>query len=290
MRPSCWPTWRNSRRNPRLSALCYPVWDTSCSHFGDGLYAAGNISQRRLPLCSSSSCTTRSGLAVRKRELVGKHICRSATLAAGLCGSTLRGAAAAALVPDPAATAPERYSGPSRSSASRGASFLAYGATASDGLTHWFALPGSNPILAFRTPQSTSLEAAVPVLQALLHLKADIQLRAAQHGVFSDAPLQPRLTISAAHGGSHGSALPALLDILVSRRYDPAESVHAALGGDQIHRSSAAASRSLRVDVSITEHESPVTGSGCKQSDTRRNGRSLQDGDGLRSRSAVRAC
>jgi hypothetical protein len=232
-----------------LSGLGYEL-----QHFGDGLYAAGNISHADSPVLLFQ-LYSRSGLAVRKRELVGKHICRSATLAAGLAAlrSVERRPPLLFLTrrqPPPSGIRPEQII------SLEGGVVPRIWRNCFGRFDALVRLAGQQPHPGLPNTAVNALEAAVPVLQALLHLKADIQLRAA-HGVFSDAPLQPRLTISAAHGGSHGSALPALLDILVSRRYDPAESVHAAL--EEIRSIViSAASRSLRVDVSITEHESPV--------------------------------
>ena len=64
-------------------------------------------------------------------------------------------------------------------------------------------------------------------------------------------------TISAAHGGSHGAVLPTIFDILVSRRYGPSENVDTAL--EEISSViMGAASRAVRVDVAVTEHQQPV--------------------------------
>jgi succinyl-diaminopimelate desuccinylase len=223
--------------------------------FGDGLYAAGNLPHADSPVILFQ-LYTRSGLAVRKRQLVGKHICLSGTLAAGL-------AALRSLDRRPPLLFLTRRQPPPEGIRLEQIISLEGGVVPRiwrncfgrfDALVR---IIGKQSHPGMPNTAVNAIEAAVPVLQALLHLKADIKLRAAQHGVFSDAPLQPRLTISAAHGGSHGSALPTVLDILVSRRYDPAESVDAAL--EEIKSVVlGAASRSVRVDVSMTENDSPV--------------------------------
>lgn len=69
-----------------------------------------------------------------------------------------------------------------------------------------------------------AIEAGVPVLQALAALGRSV----ARRGVGParrepDAPLRARLTLAAVHGGQRGSSLATVFDVLVNRRYTPAE-------------------------------------------------------------------
>ena len=69
-----------------------------------------------------------------------------------------------------------------------------------------------------------AIEAGAPVLQALLALGRTV----ARRGVGPargepDAPLRARLTLAAVHGGQRGGSLATVFDVLVNRRYTPAE-------------------------------------------------------------------
>jgi hypothetical protein len=234
-----------------LSSLGYDL-----RAFGNGLYAAGNAPNADSPVLLFQ-LYTRSGLAVRKRALVGKHICRSGTLAAGLAALRSVDRRPPLLFLTQRQPCPEGIR-PEQIISLEGGVVPRIWRNCFGRFDALVRIAGQRTHPGLPNTGVNAIEASVPILQALLHLKADIELRAAHHGVFSDAPLQPRLTISAAHGGSHGAALPTILDILVSRRYDPAESVDGAL--EEIKSVVlGAASRSLRVDVSVTEHDPPVT-------------------------------
>ncbi|MCW3476061.1 M20 family metallopeptidase [Limobrevibacterium gyesilva] len=76
-----------------------------------------------------------------------------------------------------------------------------------------------------------AIEAALPLLNALAALKPRV---AARHSALpppphAKGPLAAQLSIAAAHGGICGGQVPALFEILVSRRYPPEESFEAAL-------------------------------------------------------------
>lgn len=222
--------------------------------YGTGLFApgtnAGSLPVILVPLYQ------RAGLAVRKRELVGRHISRSATLAATLAALRSIDVRPSLLFllerqAPPTGMAPEQI-------------LSLEGGVVPRIWRHCF---GSFDALARITGKQShpglsntainAIEAAVPVLQALLHLKSDIKLRSATPWQSADAPLQPRLTVSAAHGGSRGSVLPTVFDILVSRRYDPIENVDHAI--DEIRKAVAkAAPLALRTEVTMMEHEPPV--------------------------------
>ena len=223
--------------------------------FGGGLFAPGDAPRLDSPVLLFP-LYTRSGLAIRKRELVGRYISRSGTVAAGL--SALRSVNRR----PPLLFLMQRQDPPDGIRTEQIISLE--GGVVPRIWRHCFgrfdvlvriSSQQSHPGLS--NTATNAIEIAVPVLQSLVHLKADIKQRAAQHGLSSDAPLQPRLTISAAHGGSSGSVLPTVFDILVSRRYDPAEAVDTAL--DEIKAVVfAAAARALRIEVAITENEPPV--------------------------------
>jgi succinyl-diaminopimelate desuccinylase len=73
-----------------------------------------------------------------------------------------------------------------------------------------------------------AIEESIPVLNALLQLKCEIESRTwsmPPPPTRLDQPLASKMTISAAHGGTKGSALPALIEIIVNRRYAPEEPV-----------------------------------------------------------------
>lgn len=105
-------------------------------------------------------------------------------------------------------------------------------------------------------------EEAIPILQALMALKAEVETRvsalpAPPH--FEGRPLTARLTVAALHGGQKGSSLPALLEILVNRRYAPeeeAEAVRAEL--EATIRAAAARTRALAVETRVVGHLIPV--------------------------------
>ena len=71
-----------------------------------------------------------------------------------------------------------------------------------------------------------ALEQALPALNALIALKAEVEQRvsalpAPPHVV--DGKLRARLSLTAAQGGAKGSALPGRFEIVVNRRYMPEE-------------------------------------------------------------------
>lgn len=109
-----------------------------------------------------------------------------------------------------------------------------------------------------------AIEAGVPVLQALAALGRSV----ARRGVGlarcePDAPLRARLTLAAVHGGQRGSSLATVFDVLVNRRYTPAElheEVVAELGAT-VQAALAASSPATGVpgvEVQVTHHAPPV--------------------------------
>lgn len=76
-----------------------------------------------------------------------------------------------------------------------------------------------------------AIEATLPLLNALHALKLEIAKRvsALPPPPHAEGPLAAQLSIAAAHGGTAGGQVPALFEILVSRRYPPEEHFEDAL-------------------------------------------------------------
>ncbi|MGG5823563.1 M20 family metallopeptidase [Falsiroseomonas sp. HW251] len=107
-----------------------------------------------------------------------------------------------------------------------------------------------------------AVEEALPILHALMALKATVQARTSAlppppH--LEGRPLTARLTIAAIHGGAKGSALPGACRILVNRRVMPDESMDGAL--TEIEAAIAegrARSRALSVATQLVGRLEPV--------------------------------
>jgi succinyl-diaminopimelate desuccinylase len=219
---------------------------------GTGIFAAGDTALPTLlfPLYR------RAGLSVLKRDLVGRQITRSGSIVAGLAALrdlALRPSLLFLYDEQPLPTGIlEEHVVSLEGGVVPKIWRQCYGTF--DALVRVVGHP-SHPGLS--NTGVNAVEAAVPLMQALLHLKTDVSLRSVQRGHGQDAPLQPRLTISALHGGSRGSVLPTVLDILVSRRYAPEEDPAAAL--EEI---SAVIGKSIpgsvRAEIAMTLHEPPV--------------------------------
>ena len=194
-----------------------------------GLYAAAGPDDAGMPALLFPLYTN-AGLAVRKRRLVGRHVSRTATLAAGLCAlRSVDRRPPLIFMREPTAL-PAGIS-PSQVVSLEGGVVPRLWRNCFGSFDALARIMGQRSHPGLSNTAVNAIEAAVPVLQALMQLRSDIQLRSRQRGHVADAPLQPRLTISAAHGGSQGSVLPAVFDILLNRRYDPAENVDAAKPG-----------------------------------------------------------
>ena len=102
-----------------------------------------------------------------------------------------------------------------------------------------------------------AIECGIPILQSLMRLKADLRERSFRRTQASDSPLQPRLTISAVHGGHSGAILPSLVDLVVSRRYDPAEDAQAALA-EIDGACQSALQPGIRLEMSVIDNRQPV--------------------------------
>lgn len=107
-----------------------------------------------------------------------------------------------------------------------------------------------------------AVEQALPVLAALMRLKAAVERRESAlppppH--LAGGRLTARLTLAALHGGAKGGALPGACDILVNRRVMPEETMAAALAElEAAVAEGAAASRALSVTTSLAGRLDPV--------------------------------
>lgn len=111
-----------------------------------------------------------------------------------------------------------------------------------------------------------AVEEAVPLLQALMALKTQVEARVSAlppppHN--EGRPLHGRLTIAALHGGQKGSSLPAVFEILVNRRYAPEEAFETVRTElEETVRAAMAPSRALRVETHMVGHLAPVSDPG----------------------------
>lgn len=107
-----------------------------------------------------------------------------------------------------------------------------------------------------------AVEAALPVLAALMELKARVETRASAMPApphLDGRPLTARLSITAAAGGAKGSALPGRFRIVINRRYTPEEdagSVRAEI--EETIARAAAATPLLGHRVALVGHLAPV--------------------------------
>jgi succinyl-diaminopimelate desuccinylase len=106
-----------------------------------------------------------------------------------------------------------------------------------------------------------AIEEAVPVLAALMNLKHKVEARASNLPAPPQWPggkLYGRLNITAINSGITGSAVSAVCNLLLNRRYAPEESLTAVR--DEIERAIATATtRALSVTSEVVGHLAPVT-------------------------------
>ena len=108
-----------------------------------------------------------------------------------------------------------------------------------------------------------AVEAAMPIIEALLALKSHVEARTSvlpppPH--FEGRPLNARLSITAIHGGAKGSALPGLCTILVNRRFMPEENYETVLAElEDTVRGAAARSPALSVETGLAGLLMPVS-------------------------------
>ncbi|GGF44385.1 succinyl-diaminopimelate desuccinylase [Aliidongia dinghuensis] len=108
-----------------------------------------------------------------------------------------------------------------------------------------------------------AVEEAIPLLNALIALKAQVEARTSAMPSpphYQGRPLHARLTIAALHGGQKGSSLPAQFEILVNRRYTPEEDfTHVLAELEAMVRDAMAPSRVLGVETHVIGHLAPVS-------------------------------
>lgn len=106
-------------------------------------------------------------------------------------------------------------------------------------------------------------EAAIPLLNALMRLKAEVEARISalpSPPHWEGRPLHGRLTVAAMHGGQKGSSLPARFEILVNRRYAPEEDFEAVRAELEATIAEAmAGSPALGVETHLVGHLAPVS-------------------------------
>ena len=106
-------------------------------------------------------------------------------------------------------------------------------------------------------------EAAIPLLNALMRLKAEVESRTSplpSPPHWEGRPLHARLTVAAMHGGHKGSSLPARFEVLINRRYTPDEAFDTVLAELEATIADAiAGSPALGVDTHVVGHLAPVS-------------------------------
>lgn len=107
-----------------------------------------------------------------------------------------------------------------------------------------------------------ALEESIPLLNALMALKARVETRVSAMPSpphFNGQPLRSRLTIAAAHGGQKGSSLPARFEILLNRRYAPEEEFAAVRAEiESVVADAMKSSRALAYEIDVIGHLAPV--------------------------------
>lgn len=107
-----------------------------------------------------------------------------------------------------------------------------------------------------------AVEAALPVLNALIALKGEVETRASTMPApphFGERPLTARLSVTAVHAGDKGSALPGACRILVNRRFTPDEELDAVKAElETTIREAAATTPALGVEIAVAGLLMPV--------------------------------
>ena len=105
-----------------------------------------------------------------------------------------------------------------------------------------------------------AIEGALPILNALSALKSQVVRRtsALPPPPHVNGPLTAQLSIAAVHGGCAGGQVPALCEILVSRRYAPEETFEEACAEMEAAIRKAVAGTPLAVEFHLVGHLSPV--------------------------------
>jgi succinyl-diaminopimelate desuccinylase len=105
-----------------------------------------------------------------------------------------------------------------------------------------------------------AIEGALPLLNALRVLQATVAKRPSTLAPppHASGPLTAQLTIAAAHGGCAGGQIPAMFEILLSRRYAPEESFEEARAEIEATIREVSKSSPLAVDIDLVGHLVPT--------------------------------
>jgi succinyl-diaminopimelate desuccinylase len=107
-----------------------------------------------------------------------------------------------------------------------------------------------------------AMEEALPILAALKELQGAVQSRASKLAPpphLDGRPLAARLSITSAHAGAKGSALPGEARVTVNRRYTPEESYDDVLSElEATIRRAATGTRALAIETKVVGHLMPV--------------------------------
>ena len=219
---------------------------------GDGWFARGDAADLVLlfPFYRAAR------LAIRHHRLVGSHVLRSAAIAAGLAALRASALRPSLLFVEDAAHVPSDIV-PAQVVSLQGGVVPRIWRTCFGRLDMLIRLGGRVPHPGQPNSAVNAIEGAFPALHALMQLKVELNERLLDRPQAPDSPLRPRVTISALHGGHSGSVLPSILDVVISRRYDPTESMEdALLEIEEVVR--AALPGSMSVEFSVVEHQRPV--------------------------------
>ncbi len=239
-------------REPKTLEVLLARLNYRTQSIGTGWFAAGSTD---LPILLFP-LHTKTELALCRRQLLGRDVARNSTIAAGLAAlrsvtvrppllfvgdnqSLLDSIEPARIISLQGGTVPRIWPG----------CFGRFDMLVR--VTGRPAHPGQSDVAI------NVIEAIVPALEALLRLNVDLRDRDHCRQQIRDAPLRPRLTVNALHGGHSGAVLPGLVDLVVSRRYDPAENIEAAI--TEIEATLRNAIRpELSVELSVTDHQYPA--------------------------------
>lgn len=105
-----------------------------------------------------------------------------------------------------------------------------------------------------------AIEGALPLLNALMELKAQVATRtSALPPPPGKPPLTAQLNLAAIEGGTAGGQVPALLELTINRRYAPEERFEEALAEiEAVIRQSVAAVPGLTVETTLVGHLMPT--------------------------------
>ena len=197
-----------------------------------------------------------SRLAVRQQRLVGNNVLRSAAIAAGLAALRSGPARPSLLFLEHPADLPPSI-GRQNVVSLQGGVVPRIWRNCFGRLDMMARFVGRPPHPGQANAAINAIEVAIPAVQAIMRLKLELETRALNRVQVPDSPLRPRLTISAAHGGHSGLVLPSVFDLVISRRYDPAEDV--AVAREEVEETvRASLGAKLAADFTVIDHQHPL--------------------------------